>query len=65
MIFLKARLGDDLDEKYISLGYNPKDNSLILNAGNKILANELTFHLVDIQEFIKTKGVKLDKILIR
>ena len=63
--FLKNRFGDDIQSFSFVLNYNTKENSLIINTDNKVIANELTLQLLSINSFFKENGIKLDKILIR
>lgn len=63
--FLKSKFGDSLKGLSLGLIYNSKDNSLTINTENKIIANELTLQLAGMSEFLKSKEIKLNRILIR
>ncbi len=64
-IFLKNEFGEKLKGFSFLISYNPKDDSLIITAGNKTLANELTIRLVGLINLLKTKDIRLGKILVR
>lgn len=62
--FLKNEFGE---KKYglIRTAYDYKNNSLIITADNKILANELVLKLSDLSDFLRTDSIALNRILIR
>lgn len=64
-IFLEKEFGDNLKGFSFIINYNSKDNSLTIDTQNKILASELTIRLGDINEFLKTRNIRLDRILVR
>lgn len=64
-LFLKNKFGDNLKGFSFVLNYNSKDNSLIITTDNKVIANELTIHLIRLNSFFKDNKIKLDRILIR
>lgn len=63
--FLKNRFGDDLAGFSISIRYDYKDNQLVITTNSKTLTNELSLCLVDLNDFLKDKQIKLDRILIK
>ena len=65
-VFLEKEFGEDLEKRFSFLiNINSKDNILTITAENKMLANELAVRLVKLNDFLKTKEVSLNKILIR
>ena len=63
--FLKNRFGEDVKGFSFVLNYDAKENSLIINTDNKVIANELTLQLMSINSFFKENNIKLNKILIK
>ena len=63
--FCNSYLGAGSYELLDKVEYNYKDNSLLIVASNKILANELSIRLQDLSNFFKKNIIKLEKILIR
>lgn len=63
--FLIKEFGKDLEGFSFTLNYQTKDNSLTITTNNKILSNELAIRLGPLNDFLKDKGIRLSKILIR
>lgn len=63
--FLKDKFGEGLKGYSLVINYNSKENSLIITADSKILANELTLQLTEMNDALKRDGIKLSRILIR
>jgi len=63
--FLKDVFGDKLKGFSFLVSYNSKDDSLVITTANKILANELSIRLIDLSNLLKTKDIRLGKILIK
>ena len=64
-LFFKERFGEDIKGLLIKIEYQSKDNSLIINTPSKVLANELTLNLLNIEDSLKKDKLKVDQILIR
>lgn len=63
--FLIKEFGKNLEGFSFTLNYQAKDHSLSITTSNKVLSSELTLRLGALSDFLKDKGVKLNKILIR
>jgi len=63
--FLKNEFNEDIKGFSLLITYDPKNNSLLITAENKVLANELTIKLPKMTDFLKTRDIRLDRILIR
>ena len=63
--FLNKYYGNNLDKFNFIIEYNYLDKTLNIKTENKTIANELSFNLGNINIFFKTKGVQLNKILIK
>lgn len=63
--FLEKEFGENLKGFSFIIKYNFKDNTLSISAENKILANELSLRLVDLNEYLQKRGIKLERILVR
>lgn len=63
--FLKNEFNEDIKGFSLLITYDPKNNSLLITAENKVLANELTIRLPKMTDFLKTRDIRLDRILIR
>ena len=63
--FLVKEFGKDLEGFSFALNYQAKDNSLSIVTNNKVLSSELAIRLGSLNDFLKDKGIKLSKILIR
>ena len=63
--FLIKEFGKDLEGFSFTLNYQAKDNSLTVTTSNKTLSNELAIRLGPLNYFLKDKGIKLNRILIR
>lgn len=64
-LFLKDQFGHSTQNKLFNISYNQKEGTLLVEAGNKIMANELSLRLADLHHQFQEKDVKLNKILIR
>ncbi|MBI2065303.1 MAG: hypothetical protein HYT62_04595 [Candidatus Yanofskybacteria bacterium] len=64
-LFLKDHFKHSPQNKLFNIGYTQKDKTLLIEAGNKILANELSLRLTDLYDQFKKEGIQLAKILIR
>lgn len=64
-IFLNNEFGENLKGFSFLVQYNLKDNSLTITPENKILTNELALRITDLSEFLKSKKITLNRILIR
>ena len=64
-VFLKNRFGNSLAGLSIRISYDYKDNGLVIITDNKTLANELSFCLADLNDFLKDKQIRLGRILVR
>lgn len=63
--FIENRFGNTLTGFSFIINYSSRDNRLTITTENKILANEFTMLLADINEHLKKNGITLDSILIR
>lgn len=63
--FLKEKFGESLRGYSLVIKYNSKENSLIITADSKIIANELSLQLADMNDVLKREGIKLNRILVR
>lgn len=63
--FLKNKFGEDLAGLSIKISYDYRGNGLVITTSNKTLTNELSLCLIDLNDFLKDKQIKLDRILIR
>lgn len=63
--FLQKEFGDDLKGFSLSLSFDPKENSLSIKADNKIIANELSLKLAELNSYLNRRGIKLSRIIIR
>ena len=63
--FLIKEFGKDLEGFSFVLNYQTKDNGLSITTNNKVLSSELSIRLGSLNDFLKDKGIKLNKILIR
>jgi len=63
--FLIKEFGKDLEGFSFVLNYQTKDNGLSITTNNKVLSSELAIRLGSLNDFLKDKGIKLNKILIR
>ena len=63
--FLKKELGEKITGFSFFIAYNPKNESLVITTQNKTLASELTIKLVELSNFLKSRHIHLDRILIR
>ncbi len=63
--FLIKEFGKSLEGFSFTLNYQIKDNSLSITTNNKVLSSELAIRLGSLNDFLKDKGIKLNKILIR
>ena len=64
-LFLKNQFGNSPQNKLFNIQYNPKEGTLLIEAGNKILANELSLRLDGLYSQFQEEKIKLNKILIR
>jgi len=64
-LFLQDQFGHSIQNKLFNTSYNQKEGSLLVEAGNKILANELSLRLADLHSKLQEEKIKLNKILIR
>ncbi len=63
--FLKEKFGEGLQGCSIKVSYSSKENSLMITADSKIIANELTLQLAELSTYLKKDNIKLNRILIR
>jgi hypothetical protein len=63
--FFKKEFGEKIRGSSIVVNYNNKEESLVIVTENKILANELSYRMVELSEFLKNRSICLNKILIR
>lgn len=63
--FLINEFGKNLEGFSFTLSHQAKDNSLLITTSNKVLSSELALRLGSLSNFLKDKGVKLNKILVR
>ena len=63
--FLKEKFGEDLKGYSVVIKYNSTENSLTIRADNKILANELTLCLAELNSVLKRDKIRLNRILVR
>ena len=64
-VFLKNRFGHDLVGLSIKISYDYRNNGLTIITSSKTLTNELSLCLVDLNNFLKDKQIRLDRILIK
>jgi len=64
-VFLNDQFGHSAQNKLFNIGYNQKEETLLIEAGNKVLANELSLRLTGLYSQFQKKKVNLNKILIR
>ena len=64
-VFLKDQFGHSPQNKLFNINYNQKEGTLLVEAGNKIWANELSLRLAELYSQFQNEKVKLNKILIR
>ena len=63
--FLKEKFGDGIRGYSFGINHNSQDNSLIITANNKIVANELMLELAELSDRLRRGGIQLSRILIR
>jgi len=63
--FLRTHYGDNLDKFNFTMEYNSSEKTLSIITENKTIANELSFNLGNINNFFRTRGIQLNRILIR
>lgn len=63
--FLENKFGTALKGLSLKINYNPKDRSLIIISDSKILANEISLTLVELNNFLKEKNISLSRIQIK
>ena len=63
--FLENEFGHTSQNKMFNVSYNQKDKILLVESGNKIMANELMLRLIDLYSNLEKEKIKLNKILIR
>lgn len=63
--FLIKEFGKDLKGFSFTLNYQTKDNSLTIATSNKVLSNELAIRLGSLNDFLKDRKIKLNKVLIK
>ena len=64
-VFLEQEFKDKAKELSFFVSFNSKDKTTIIKTNNKILANELAVRLPDLINFLKSKNILINKILIR
>ena len=63
--FLKNKFGELLAGFSVGVIYDSKNNILTINSGNKVLANELAMCSEELNDFLKNKHIRLERIVIR
>ena len=63
--FLESKFGDNLKGFLFEISYDKNNNGLTITSSNKIIANELTLQLVELNEALQKDNIKLARILIR
>jgi len=63
--FLKDQFGHSAQNKLFNINYSQKEGALLVEAGNKIMANELSLRLTELYSQFQKNKIKLNKILIR
>ena len=63
--FLKDQFGHSVQNKLFNINYSQKEGTLLVEAGNKIMANELSLRLTELYSQFQKNKIKLNKILIR
>lgn len=63
--FLIKEFGNDLEGFSFTLNYQVKNNSLAITTNNKVLSSELAIRLGPLNDFLKDRGIKLNRILIK
>jgi len=64
-LFLKDQFNHSSQNKLFNIRYNQKEGILRIEAGNKILANELSLRLAELSYQFQKKEIRLNRILIR
>jgi len=64
-IFLRNNFGENLNGFSFVVSYNIKEDSLVIKTDQKTIANELTLKLTELSDFLKARGIRLKRILIR
>ena len=63
--YIKSRFNNNDFLKNIIINYDNNKKIILINSGNKIIANELIIKLSDMSDFFKDRKIKFNKILIR
>lgn len=63
--FLKEKFGESLKGYSLSINYSSRENNLTITADSKIIANEISLQLGDLNDKLKRDGIKLNRILVR